>query len=313
MSLPHQALCRHDALQYHDDADLLDGAVPFLREGADAGDSVVLICRPDTAERLRHALGSGRHVIELPRDEVYGGTVTALAAYRDLVEREQQRGSARVRVVNEIDFGSRPSRQWEWARFDAAFNQALAPYPIWNLCLYDRRTVPAAIVRAAESSHSHLLRDGGRKPSAGYTDPVTLLGDASMRWRDPLEDGPPRLDLDDPTDLAALRAVVEQTLLGDGMSAYAVQGFVLAVSEVATNAMIHGAAPVRVRLWSDGQRALCAVRDAGSCFSPYSGYVPSLRAVGAGGMGLWLARQMSDDMTVEATADGCTVRLGLNG
>ncbi|WP_144124578.1 sensor histidine kinase [Catellatospora sichuanensis] len=311
MSLPHQTPSRHDALQYHDDDQLLDAVVPFLREGAAAGDSVVLICRPDNAARLRDALGY-HQVVELPREDVYGGTVAALTAYRDLVEREQQRGSNRVRVVTEIDFGSRPSGQWEWARFDAALGQVLARYPIWNLCLYDRRRVPAEILRAGESSHSHLLADGGRVPSAGYTDPVTLLGDARMRWRDPLENGPPRLDVAGPHDLAALRAAVEEILLRDGVSAYAVQGFVLAVSEVATNAILHGAPPVRVRLWSDGERALCSVSDGGHCFSPYSGYVPTDRAVGAGGMGLWLARQMSDDLTVDAAADGCTVRLGLN-
>ncbi|GAB4051730.1 sensor histidine kinase [Catellatospora paridis] len=311
MNLPHQPPSRHDALQYQHDDQLLDAVVPFLRGGATAGDSVVLICRPDNAALLRAAMGD-HQVVELPRDDVHGGTVAALTAYRELVEREQRRGSGRVRVVTEIDFGSRPSGQWEWARFDAALGQALAAYPIWNLCLYDRRRVPPEILRAGESSHSHLLAEGGRVPSAGYTDPATLLGEARMRWPDPLEDGPPRLDVADPRDLAALRAAVEQALLGDGMSAYAVQGFVLAVSEVATNALLHGAPPVRVRLWSDGKRALCAVSDGGRCFSPYSGYVPTDRPVGAGGMGLWLARQMTDDLTVDAAEHGCTIRLGLN-
>ncbi|MFC7246600.1 anti-sigma factor RsbA family regulatory protein [Catellatospora aurea] len=305
------AVSRHDALQYQDDDQLLDAVVPYLREGASAGDSVVLICRPDNAARLRAALGD-HQVAELRREDVYGGTVAALTAYRDLAERERQRGNGRIRVITEIDFGSRPSGQWEWARFDAALGQALADYPVWNLCLYDRRRVPPEILRAGESSHSHLLADGGRVPSTGYVDAATLLGDASMRWRDPLEDGPPRLDVAEPHDLAALRSAVEQALLGDGMSAYAVQGFVLAVSEVATNAILHGAPPVRVRLWSAGGRALCSVSDGGHCFSAYSGYVPTDRAVGAGGMGLWLARQMSDDLTVDATPEGCTVRLGIN-
>ncbi|GAA2389757.1 hypothetical protein Cme02nite_75670 [Catellatospora methionotrophica] len=312
MSLPQQPLSRHDALQYDDDGGLLDAVVPFLREGAAAGDSVVLICRPDNAARLRDAMGPDR-VAELPREDVYGGTVGAMNAYRELVARERERGCERVRVVTEIDFGPKPSGQWEWARFDAALGQALTSYPVWNLCLYDRRRVPADILRAGESSHSHLLADGGRVPSAGYTDALTLLGEARMRWPDPLEDSPPRLDVTGPHDLAALRAAVEQALLRDGFAAYAVQGFMLAVSEVATNAILHGVAPVRVRLWSDARRALCAVSDGGTCFSPYSGYLPTDREVGAGGMGLWLARQMSDDLTVDAADGGCVVRLGLNG
>ncbi|MEV0458498.1 anti-sigma factor RsbA family regulatory protein [Catellatospora methionotrophica] len=311
MSLPPQPLSRHDALQYDDDDGLLDAVVPFLREGAAAGDSVVLICRPDNAARLRDALGPDR-VAALPREDVYGGTVSAMNAYRELVARERERGCERVRVVTEIDFGPKPSGQWEWARFDAALGQALTSYPVWNLCLYDRRRVPPDILRAGESSHSHLLADGGRVPSAGYTDALTLLGEARMRWPDPLEDGPPRLDVTGPHDLTALRAAVEQALLRDGFAAYAVQGFMLAVSEVATNAILHGVAPVRVRLWSDARRALCAVSDGGTCFSPYSGYLPTDREVGAGGMGLWLARQMSDDLTVDAADGGCVVRLGLN-
>ncbi len=312
---PDQSPFRHDALQYHDDGQLLRTIVPFVREGVAAGDTVVLLCRPDNAARLRHALadGDGDGLVELPAAEVYAGSVTALAAYRELVERQQQRGAARVRVVNEIDFGTRRSGQWEWARFDAAFNLALGGLPVWNLCLYDARRLPGDIVRAGESSHRYLLKDGGRVPSAGYTEPSELLGEAAMRWPDPLEHGLPRLDLRDPDDLAALRAAVEHVLTGDGLSRHAVQGFVLAISEIATNAMIHGGAPVRVRLWSGGGRALCSVHDEGPCFDPYSGYVPSDRAVGTGGMGLWLARQMSHDLTVDGSGGGCTVRLGING
>ncbi|GAA1645883.1 anti-sigma factor RsbA family regulatory protein [Catellatospora bangladeshensis] len=307
-----RVLFRHDALQYHDDGQLLRAIVPFVREGAAAGDTVVLLCRPDNAARLRDALGGGEGLVELPVAEVYGGSVSALAAYRDLVERHQQTGAARVRVVNEIDFGTRRSAQWEWARFDAAFNLALGAHPVWNLCLYDARRLPADIVRAGESSHRYLLKGGDRVPSAGYTEPSELLGEAAMRWPDPLEHDRPRLDLRDPGDLAALRAAVEHALTGDGLSLHAVQGFVLAISEITTNAMLHGSAPVRVRLWSGGGRALCSVRDEGPCFDPYSGYVPTDRAVGTGGMGLWLARQMSDDLTVNGDGGGCTVRLGIN-
>lgn len=307
-----RTLFRHDALQYRDDGQLLRAVVPFVRDGLAAGESVVLLCRPDNAARLRQAVGDGDGLVELPLGEVYAGSVATLAAYRDLVERQQQRGAARVRVVNEIDFGARPSAQWEWARFDAAFNQALGAYPVWNLCLYDARRLPVGIVRAGESSHRYLFKDGDRVPSAGYTEPSELLGEAAMRWPDPLEHGRPRLDVHDPDDLAALRAAVEQALRGDGMPRQAVQGFLLAVSEITTNAMIHGSGPVRVRLWSGGGRALCAVHDGGPCFDPYSGYVPSERAVGTGGMGLWLARQMSDDLTVDGSDGGCTVRLGLN-
>jgi anti-sigma regulatory factor (Ser/Thr protein kinase) len=133
-----------------------------------------------------------------------------------------------------------------------------------------------------------------------------------MRWRDPLEDGTPRLDVTGPADLAALRAAIERTLTAEGLPRHAVQGFVLAVSEIAANAMLHGTAPVRVRLWAGGGRALCAVRDEGRCYSPYSGYVPTTRAVGTGGMGLWLARQLTDDLTVDGGDGACTVRLGLN-
>lgn len=113
-----------------------------------------------------------------------------------------------------------------------------------------------------------------------------------------------------PGGLPAVRLQVEAIARECGMSADRASDWVTAVNELMANAVRHGGGTGDLRIWLDGDLC-CEVRDHGPGFAaePYlrrlDRPVPSVH----GGMGLWIARQMSDSMEIDSGPSGTVVRL----
>ena len=83
----------------------------------------------------------------------------------------------------------------------------------------------------------------------------------------------------------------------------------LAVNELASNSVEHGAGSGRLRLWAGGSEGLLAeVSDAGRLPDPFPGMVLPDTS-GPRGRGLWLASELSDVMEVWADDSGTVVRV----
>jgi serine/threonine-protein kinase RsbW len=94
-----------------------------------------------------------------------------------------------------------------------------------------------------------------------------------------------------------------------GLGGIRLDGFVLAVNEIMTNAVRHGGGRGLVRLWRTGTGLRCEVRDGGTGEpARFNGHVlPPTEATG--GRGLWLARNLCDTFDVETGRDGTRVEL----
>jgi serine/threonine-protein kinase RsbW len=94
-----------------------------------------------------------------------------------------------------------------------------------------------------------------------------------------------------------------------GLGGLRLDGFVLAVNEIMTNAVRHGAGRGRVRLWRTATGLRCEVRDDGRGEPVhFNGHtLPPTEATG--GRGLWLARTLCDTFDVETGRDGTRVEL----
>ena len=118
---------------------------------------------------------------------------------------------------------------------------------------------------------------------------------------------PPVLDqVFDADSLYALRSAVAAHGSQAGLAEGRVGDLVLAVHELAANAVRHGAGHGRLRVWNTGGVLWCEVTDDG----------PALAAGGGAGSrdaaawriepghGLWLIRQVADQTSVQASASG---------
>ena len=290
----------------------LDAALPFLTEGLDAGDLVVLTCPPARAELLRSELGGRSAALATdPRVSLFDARAPdAVIATRSLLARAESSRSGRLRILGETRFGPAP-RDWREAqRYEAAVNVLLAGTPVVALCLYDRQVLAPEAVASASATHPALVVDGVRETNPVYQDPADYLARLPLP-REALEEGPPVLAVDDAPALAPLRhqlAAVLATCVPDPDRGADLH---LAVSEIAANAFRHGVPPVSARVWADRDRVVCTVSDRGTGYAdPLAGFQPAHGAdLSRGGMGLWLARKLWDHVDLVPGPAGLTVRL----
>jgi len=111
------------------------------------------------------------------------------------------------------------------------------------------------------------------------------------------------IEVDGLRDLKAVRDRFSlEAVAGCRLADHRVRDFILAANELTTNAILHGRRPVRVQLWVGPSRIDCTVTDHGPGFDALPDVAPPALTDDAGddaGMGLVLARQSCDELTVQ--------------
>ncbi len=117
-------------------------------------------------------------------------------------------------------------------------------------------------------------------------------------------------DTFDHTRVTDVRHIVTSRVEGVGLHGQRRDDFVLAVNELITNAVRHGGGRGWLRLWREGMTLFCVVADHGPGIDAErlaDGQRPAPDT--AGGWGLWLARELSDEMVVHTGPTGTSVRI----
>ena len=305
---------RHEALLYDSTAALIGGAAPFLLEGLDAGDAAVIAVSERNTGPLCDAVGSDPRVLVLERRTLYRPrTPSAITTFGRLAAEHADCGH-RVRVVGEVDFGGTTAERHEWQRYESVINHAFAAAPLWGLCVFDTTRLPPPVLDTARRTHPLLrLTDGvpgNVVPNSAYVEPADYLAGLPVP-HEPLESTPPLLADDEVADATALRHALRQQLAAVAGPPDLVEDFLMAADEMVSNAVRHGSPPVGLRLWAARGVLVCTVRDSGGGWDdPFAGYGPAHgQDLSAGGMGLWLARQLCDSVAIRREEQGVSVRL----
>ena len=106
----------------------------------------------------------------------------------------------------------------------------------------------------------------------------------------------------DSDSLYALRAAVAAHGSQAGLSEGRTRDLVLAVHELAANAVRHGAGQGRLRLWAADDAVRCEVTDEGAPGEADTADVARWHA--EPGHGLWLVRQIADSASVQSGVAG---------
>ncbi len=305
MSGPTAAALDHRALFYDGHDELAAAAAPLLRDGVERGDPAVAIVAGAGADALREELGAATGEVEFRAADAFYDTPVRLLA-RWAQELADYRGGGRLRVVSEVPFGRRsPAVLREWARADAIFSTAFPDAPLDMLCTYDASVLPDAVLEHARATHPGLVAGGERVQNPDYGDPVAFL-----RALDAAPLAPPpgvvhELRFDD--EPALVRRFAAERARMAGLAGERLDDVRVAVTEIATNAVLHGRAPRVIRAWVDGPSIVFEVEDAGEGIgSPLTGFLaPSVEATD--GRGVWIARRLCDLVEVR----GARVRMHL--
>lgn len=101
----------------------------------------------------------------------------------------------------------------------------------------------------------------------------------------------------------ARRHRVHEDVIGD---------LVIAVNEIATNAVRHGSPTAGLRIWYDRDQMIAEIHDTGA-WAPSAEPGANPPPIGAeGGMGLWVARQICSAVRISTGITGTVVRLELS-
>lgn len=116
----------------------------------------------------------------------------------------------------------------------------------------------------------------------------------------------------DVKNLALIRNFVEETATALGADPRLVLEVVLAANEIATNIMLHGyqgqAGPIEIEVGQADNALIICLRDQAPAFDPTTAPLPDLNLPleerPLGKMGIYLARQLMDEMTYRLNPQG---------
>ncbi|MBB5956808.1 anti-sigma regulatory factor (Ser/Thr protein kinase) [Saccharothrix tamanrassetensis] len=296
----------HEALLYRDAEQFLAGTVPFVRDGLEAGEAVLVAVPGTNLDLLRGALGRPGDHVEFLDMEVAGrnpGRIIpgVLAAFTD-----NARGG-RVRIIGEPIWAGRTELEYPaCVQHEALINTAFEERPARILCPYDTSALDADVLRDAEATHPVVVEDLRRRASNGYREPFLTADDFNR----PLPAPPPdaithRFDLD---GLVLGRRMVASFAMDAGLSEDQVEDLVIAVNELATNSVVYAGGAGTLLLWRDGPTVVCEVRDQGRMDDPMLGRRnpgPAAR----GGYGVMLVNLLCDLVRVHTHEHGTSIRV----
>ncbi|MGH3770232.1 MAG: ATP-binding protein [Pseudonocardiaceae bacterium] len=255
------------------------------------GEPVLAVLPPTTTDRLRTRLPAedlaGLHTPDASGLYRHPGRV--LGRYRAWIAATTPEGG-RITIVTAPDLSSEDAhRAALWMHIDAVTTVALAKYDLTLVCVYPDDPDTADAVRGAHPS----LFNGAITPSSEHLPAAEFL--ARYPLPPPIELGEPDITdtIEHPTALSGLRRIVAGHAACAGLPPARCDDFVLAVSEIASNALEHGTPPAAVSLWARATSVICQITDTGEYTQPLAGLLhpPTTQRRGRG---LWLAHQLCD-------------------
>ena len=89
----------HDAFMYSSDEEFLAGALPFLEEGIDLREPIIAAPTPANGDLLRARLGRRAKAVDWAEGHEAHRTVERLAILLQFIDRQQNLGVTRIRVL----------------------------------------------------------------------------------------------------------------------------------------------------------------------------------------------------------------------
>jgi anti-sigma regulatory factor (Ser/Thr protein kinase) len=245
--------------------------------------------------------------------QLYGYSGQTIAVRRaDHVCEIVKTGRGATILSDSAALSSHPAaREWgsdHWSVVEASCNAALAGLPVTLMCLFHVDDVDGAAEDAVYWNHPEVVVGAAAGPNSRYRRPERVLEATPVPPAPSL--GPPDqvLAFADGSVLPAIRASTRRHGEAARLAPSRVDGLVVAVGELVSNSIEHGAGHGTLSWWTTPGRAVAEIHDPG----PMGAVTPGLRrpdALAPRGRGVWLARQFSDVLHLWTTSDGTHARL----
>ena len=296
---------------YADEDEFLAGTVPFVRDGVWAGEPVLVAVGPDRATALQAELGAEAEAVQFIDMPALGrNPARIIPAWREFID-DHGAGCRPLRGIGEpIWPGRTPAELVECHHHESLLNLAFAGTPaFWLLCPYDTGGLDADVVEEAHRTHPHIAAAGTSCRSAAYLGPERAPSPFEGALPAPAGE-PEQLDFGG-DEVRFVRAFVSEWAAARGLSADRTMDLVLAVSEVATNSVVHAGGSGKLHAWQENGALMCEVQDNGRLQYPLAGR--ERPAAGqTSGRGLWLVNCVCDLVQLRTSSSGNVVRLHMS-
>ena len=299
----------HEAFFYANDDEYLAGIVPFIDEGIDGGESVLVAVPSDRLRLLAERYGDGDLQLRFEDMEVLGrNPAWIIPAWAAFVA--SQDAGRPARGIGQPIWASRSEDELvECGRHESLINVAFAEANGFRLlCPYDTTALGQGVIEESLHNHPHVTSPDAVTRSDAYTGAIPGWLESPL--------SPVSATADVLTfqagDLARVRHRTAALATAAGLRPSRVDDIVMAVSEATTNSALHAGGAGEIALWHDGDRFLCEIRDQGAVSDPLAGRVrPATDQIG--GRGLWLIHQLCDLVQMRRLPEGQAIRLHMNG
>jgi anti-sigma regulatory factor (Ser/Thr protein kinase) len=302
---------RHEALFYAGEDGFLAGTLPFLQQGAERGENALVAVSRARIDALRAELGEAADFVRfVDMAELGRNPARIIPAWHDFVASQGGAAGAPIRGIGEPVWAGRTETEFaECHRHESLLNHAFADRDsFWLMCPYDVEGLPREVIEGARCTHPLIDEHGVSRTSDAY------LPESALSTFDG-ELSPPVYPLDEfvftEQDLSGVRAFVRERCLAAGHEPQRTADLMLAMSELATNSVVHGGGGGILRHWREKGATVWEVRDAGRFERPLLGREAPPPS-GSTGRGLWLVNQVSDLVQIRSSDEGSVVRLRMN-
>jgi len=297
----------HPALFYRNDEDYLAGTLPFVLDGLHAAEPVAVAVPGAALRLLRTALGrDGERVRFLDMTEAGRNPGRIIpAVLRDFADRHP---GGRVRIIGEPIWAGRTAAEYgACVQHEALINLAFLGRAVTILCPYDTSGLGTTALADAWLTHPVIIEDGREHPSHDYAPERAIAA-----HNEPLP--APAGAAVFPFDAELLPVAREFAVAAGerlGLTGQRLGDLALAVTELTTNSVVHGAGRGTVRVWARAGQVLCQVEDGGRLGDPLAGRRPTTPGQ-IGGRGLLMVHQVADLVRVHTGPDGTAIRFHLS-
>jgi anti-sigma regulatory factor (Ser/Thr protein kinase) len=300
----------HEALIYGSDQEFMDVAFPFVTEGISSDEPTLVAVQDRHVENLRAALGGTPTGVKLfPVEQWYETSARTREKFARWAAEHADGG--RTRLIGEPPWAiGHEAQVRDWARHESVINVAFADRQVTFICPYDAQSLPADVLGYARSTHPEIVDSDGVFESAAYENPLEFCRRLDAAVRRPR--GEPSVELSfGPDGLSAVRRAMGSFAGAAGLDRTRAGELMLAVNEIATNAVVHGRSPATLRIWHADGEVIVEVSDEGDGIRDVLAGQLMPSPSRPGGRGLWLSRLLCDAVEVR-NGSGCTVALHAN-
>jgi hypothetical protein len=297
---------RHEAFLWHDRSDFTDSLVPFVTDGLDAGEPVMVALIEEHGAWLRDELGAKADRVRFVDMAALGrNPAKIIPAWLKFLDTDAD-GDGPARGVGEPIWAGRGSDELiECQVHKALLNVAVDPtIPFWLVCPYDATGLEPAVIDEAYRSHPVVIEADAYRGSTSYAGRAhleTMLGQEL-----PTLVGEPTTIPFSRRNLNRLRAFLKLEGHVAGLGLKQAADLAIVTSRLAADSLDRGATSGTIRVWRQPRSVICEVVDDTHLDDPLAGRRAPLVD---GADALWAANQLCDLVQVRTTSTGTTIRV----